>query len=600
MEKTGGKRVNKKYYTRYLLAAVLALYPLRHAFTGIDLMDAGYALGNYRFFDVLNPMWKLATYLANITGVVLSGLPFGDMWAGMNIYSGLLIGIAAAASFLYLCGLYGEKRRGYSTVFFAAEFFALSLCWAPNVILYHYLGYILMTAAVIILYSAIRKESKAGFLAAGVVLGLCIAVRMPNVTYMAFILPLWYFGIIKKERFADIARKTLFCAGGYAAGLFAPLALISIKYGIDAYPNMIASLFGITDTATDYKPVSMVSAMLGDYIMYSAWLVLFVLYGILGIAAFKISDVITKSNSKNITYIIKILYIAGMAVLIRFCYGRGMFGLDYSSFFSMYKPVTVYLLVTLIACALTLFSRKTSEDLKLWAIFLPVIIFITPLGSNNGLYPIINNLFLVAPVSAYMIVELFAELKTGTSFENNRRYIIISIVVLIWTCAFFQSVLFGCGFVFHDAQAEKENEMIGNLRCGNAAAGLKTTAQKKQAIEGLDSFLFESGLNKKRVILYGDIPAVSYIFDMEPAVFTTWADLDSNRADELYKNLTSVYDSNETPVVIIGKESIGKRLQLGGEDKKREIIDGFIEKSKYEKIYENSLFEVFCCKKDMQ
>lgn len=600
MDKTAGKRINTKYYMRYLLAAVLAIYPLRHAFTGIDLMDAGYALGNYRFFDALNPMWKLATYLANITGVMLSKLPFGGTWAGMNIYSGLLIGIAAAASFLYLCGLYGGKRRGYSAAFFAAEFFALSLCWAPNVILYHYLGYILMTADVMILYGAIRNESKAGFAAAGVILGLCVAVRMPNITYMAFILPLWYFCAIKEEKFADIARKTLLCAGGYAAGLFIPLGIISIKYGLSAYPNMIASLFGVTETATDYKPVSMVNAMLGDYIMYSAWLVLFVIYGILGIAAFKASDVISKNNSKKITNAIKTLYTAGMAVLIRFCYGRGMFGLDYSSFFSMYKPVTVYLLVTLAACAFTLFSRKMSEDLKLWAAFLPVIIFITPLGSNNGLYPIINNLFLVAPVSLYMMIELFATLQVETPFKYNRRFVIVSIISLIWTCAFVQSVIFGFSFVFHDANAGKERQTIGELRCGNAAAGLKAAAQKKQAIEGLDSFLFESGLNKKQVILYGDIPALSYIFDMEPAVFTTWADLDSNRADELSRNLASLYESGETPVVIIGKESIEKRLQLGKEDKKREIIDGFIEKSGYEMAYENSLFALYCCQKDMQ
>ena len=459
-----------------------------------------------------------------------------------------------------------------------------------------------MPGRVVILYNAIRKKSKAGkagFLAAGAILGLCVAVRMPNVTYMAFILPLWYFGIIKKERFALIAQKTLFCAGGYAAGLFAMLAIISIKYGISAYPDMIASLFGVTETATDYKPVSMVSAMLGDYIMYSAWLALFVLYGILGTAAFKVSDIVFKSNSKNITNLINIFYTAGMAVLIRFCYGRGMFGLDYSSFFCMYKPVTVYLLVTLIACALTLFLRKTGDDLKLWAMFLPVIIFITPLGSNNGLYPIINNLFLVAPVSAYMMVELFATLKTDAPFKKNRRFIVVSIASLIWTCAFFQSVLFGCGFVFHDAQAKKENEAIENLRCSNAAAGLKTTAEKKQAIEALDGFLFESGLNKEQVILYGDIPAVSYIFGMEPAIFTTWADLDSNSADKLSRNLDLLYESGKTPVVIIGKEAIKKRSASGKKDKKHDIIENFIEKSGYKKVYEDALFEVFCCQEDI-
>ena len=76
--------INGKKCLNYLLAAVLAVYPLRHAFTGVDMMDAGYALGNYRFFDVLNPMWKFATYLANVTGAVLAYLPGGGTWAGMK------------------------------------------------------------------------------------------------------------------------------------------------------------------------------------------------------------------------------------------------------------------------------------------------------------------------------------------------------------------------------------------------------------------------------------------------------------------------------------------------------------------------------------
>ena len=41
-------------------------------------------------------------------------------------------------------------------------------------------------------------------------------------------------------------------------GLLVPLGVIVFKYGVQAYPEMIASLFGMTDTATDYKPTSMI------------------------------------------------------------------------------------------------------------------------------------------------------------------------------------------------------------------------------------------------------------------------------------------------------------------------------------------------------
>lgn len=593
---TAERKKNGRNKIKYLLAVVLLLYPLRHVFMGVDLMDAGYALGNYRFFDVLNPMWKLATYLANVVGVVLSYLPGGGTWAGMNIYSGLLIGAVAAAAYLYVCKLYEEKLRAGVFLFFLAEFTALSLCWAPNVILYHYLGYLLMTIAVLVLYKAITEDNKRGYITAGEILGLCIAVRMPNVTYMALIVPLWYFSVLKKEKFGKLCSRTLYCVGGYAVGMAAPLGYICMKYGISAYLEMITSLFEVTETATDYKPTSMLGAMFGDYIRYSAWLGIFAVYGVLGAISFKFIDAIhlKKEIRNKITAVIKILYLLGMIVVLRFCYGRGMFGFDYTTdFFSVYKWVTVYLLVVMIACVWTLFSSKMKEDCKLWAVFLLVMIWITPLGSNNALHPIINNLFLAAPVSVYLLAQCLRTLRADTAFRADRRFVAVSVCATILLCTMIQGILFGYCYIFHDAKASTEQAALSELKCAAAASGLKTTAGKKQAIEGLDSFLYESGLNKKRVILYGDIPAVAYIMDMEPAVFTTWADLDSNSLSLLKQDLDALYQNGETPVVILGKEALDIRAQKGNADPKLDAINAFMERLGYEKLYENIIFAVY-------
>ena len=77
----------------------------------------------------------------------------------------------------------------------------------------------------------------------------------------------------------------------------------------------------------------------------------------------------------------------------------------------MYKWAVVYLLIVNALCIWCLMCRQIGEKLKLWAVFLLVIIWITPLGSNNGLYPIINNLFLTAPVSALMLTAVFRQFK---------------------------------------------------------------------------------------------------------------------------------------------------------------------------------------------
>lgn len=166
-----------------IVMLILLCYPLRKVTLGLDLMDAGYALGNYRFFDTMNETWKLATYLANVLGVLFMQLPFGDTWVGMNVYTSLLIGMTAAGSYLFL----KKQNIGNRWLLFLTEMVALSLCWAPSVILYHYLSYIFMTAAVMLLYAALTKEKKAYLVIAGIILGAAVAVRMPNITYMALI-----------------------------------------------------------------------------------------------------------------------------------------------------------------------------------------------------------------------------------------------------------------------------------------------------------------------------------------------------------------------------------------------------------------------------
>ncbi len=590
-----------------LPALILLVYPLRHAAVGLDLMDAGYALGNYRFFDALNEMWKLATYLSNITGVLLSKLPFGDRWIGMNVYSGLLIGAAAAGVYLFMQKRYGKKHKSLCALLFAAEITALSLCWAPGVILYHYLGYLLMTAAVLVLFTALTKEQEREkttyFVAAGVILGLCVAVRMPNITYMALILPVWcdcFWNSGRAGRLGTLVKRTLCCAGGYLAGVAVPLAAICARYGVAAYPRMIASLFGMTDQATDYKPASMVTAMFGDYIRYSPWLLLFAGYMLIGMLFFRLAD---RAFCDKITCVFKTLYALGLLVVLRFCYGRGMFGFDYSDNFSMYKWVVVYLLIAICMCVRLLFRRRADRELRLWAVFLLVVIFVTPLGSNNGLYPIINNLFLVMPVSVLLFRDACAckgaalpKCAPKDGGMGSRGFAFRLVLGFVLACTAVQSALFGVRFVFHDAGAAggKDSREI-SLLCSGAGAGIVTTADRKESLESLDRYLYQSGLNEKQVILYGGIPALAYLFDMEPAISTTWADLDSYAMAVFEQELDRVSgaEPDGLPVVILARTAVERTADEDSLERQKfaRLLD-FVGANGYRQCFENEAYIV--------
>ncbi len=590
-----------------LPALALVLYPLRHAAVGLDLMDAGYALGNYRFLDTVYEMWRLATYLANVTGRMLAMLPFGDSWTGMNVYCGLLIGATAAGVYLYLWNRYGQNRKGMFFLLFTAEMTALSLCWAPSVILYHYLGYLLMTAAAVFLFEAVMKNKKTHYVISGVILGICVGVRMPNVTYAAFILPVWCDCFWKRQSYADksgnkitwikeLLMRTLLCVGGYIAGVIVPLLAISVRYGMSAYPRMVASLFGMTDHAADYKPTSMVMAMFGDYLNYSVWLLLFVAYMAAGILCFRmVGRFVQNAWKKKVTTVLKGCYALGLLVLLRFCYGRGMFDFDYTDNFSMYKWVTVYLLTVIAVCVWCLSSRRVRKDYRIWAVFLLVIIFVTPLGSNNGMYPIINNLFLVMPVSILIIAEMFRQSRKSV---NGFAFRLVFGFVL--ACVTVQSVLYGIGFVFHDADARSGRERL-QLQCSSAGTGLMTTADKKAQLTELDDYLYQNELNKKQVILYGDIPALAYLLDMESAVSSTWADLDSYGLDMFQEQLDRLSaqcgradGAGAFPVIIFGRSETERLTAADGfAYEKLMAVREFMETNHYAESFKNGGYLVY-------
>ena len=82
-------------------------------------------------------------------------------------------------------------------------------------------------------------------------------------------------------------------------GFLVPIIYISIRYGFATYPEMVQGLFAMTDTATDYKPDSMVTAMFADYIENSVWLFLFLAYMAAGFAAFALLTKIFEQKSQS-------------------------------------------------------------------------------------------------------------------------------------------------------------------------------------------------------------------------------------------------------------------------------------------------------------
>ena len=196
----------------WVFPLILLIYPLLWANQGIDVSDPTYSLTNFRFFPELTGTWPIATWLANVAGFLLMKLPFGGTLLGMNLYTRLFISAMALLSYYFLRG----KMPAWMAL--AVEIIAISFCWCPSTILYNYLTYFLFLAGCVCLFRGLIWERKGLLIAAGICLGLNVAVRTPNALEVVLILAVFWYGKLAGETAARIWRNVLWCVCGFFAG----------------------------------------------------------------------------------------------------------------------------------------------------------------------------------------------------------------------------------------------------------------------------------------------------------------------------------------------------------------------------------------------
>lgn len=689
-----------------LFPAALFFYPFIGVCQGLDAADTTYSLANFQYFGQMDGTWMTATFLSNVWGSLLMRLPFGGTLIGMSCYATLVQ--SAMALMVYLT----FRKKMPAPLLFLGELIALGLCWCPAVVLYQNLTYFFLTAGILLLYrgltareaespdvqsrdrgrgckddagAAVSKRQRLYFAAAGLCLGANVAVRMPNVVQAALILAVWYgiviagktnnicYGINEtkkadgEERLTGAAKRpavtrmltisTGWCLAGYLVGFGLPLIAICLRYGVSAYPDMVRTLFAMTEKAADYKPASMLTGMFADYGQGLYWLALAALcMAATGLAAAvrlrlygagqaenmaggnplsgkaesgterQADTVLRRWDVYKITgAIIKTGYCLLLAVLLRFYWGRGMFKFHYYNFESIYYPTVLLLLVTIGAAVYCLLQKEMAAEKKILAAAVFLEIFLTPLGSNNDLYPIINNLFLAMPFLLWAAYdEASAHVRCGGRHvpdglpqDSARRercfadadflwqYPLIGLVAFVLV----QSIGFHAGFAFNDGVFGEPRDVQAALP--EKAAGIWTNRENGALLEELVRFVREEGLTGRKVICYDELPGLSYLLDMPPALSTCWPDLDSYRMEEYLRDMETVETVHAAgkglPVVIVSTpvaaylsddgEAIvwfGVDMEACDADEKLRVLGNFLRERGYTERFGNAKYVVYC------
>lgn len=569
-KQAGFWREKKALAARVLPPLLLLLLPLWNSNAGVDYGDTGYSLNNYANYASLGVTWKLSTYLSNCLGCLFQALPGGGTLLGMNLYTSLLPGAMAAASYGFW------KKRAGARAAFCGEVLALCLCWCPTVILYNYLTYALMLAALLLLHYGLETGRRPFLAAAGALLGANVFVRFPNLAEAALILLVWYDAFLTapaaesgKERRAAVLRRaagqTGVCLAGYLAGYLAVFAWVCLRYGIGDYLHMLTGMSAMEESGGRYDMAAMLTGPFLDYLRGFRWLLWIAACVLAGCVLFRLFP----GKGKRLK---RLGYVGGMALLLRYFWGHAMFDLNYYSYGAVFWPTVLVLTASLALCIWRLCAPQdgresagtdaadmpgrargmmpgdcsmpqgargmtsgacsmtpevrgmTPEAERRLAALVLLVLLITPLGSNNRSYPVMNNLFLVLPFTISRGALLWR--RIGARLSGGRfSCAVFPLRAMAAGYALFFSVqvlLFGAVFTFGDgAPTQKRDAKIEN---NGILRGIRTTEQKARVLTRLTQYYADRG-DGRELLCYGNIPALPYYLGAGTAIGSAWPDL---------------------------------------------------------------------------
>ncbi|MCR5498997.1 MAG: hypothetical protein K6F31_01225 [Acetatifactor sp.] len=663
--KVAAEQGTSKHIGRHILEAcllaVLILYPMRHVWVGGDLWDVGYNFGNFAYPGIqsMGKTWFFATYLSNAIGHLLTLLPYGHTVLGMNVYTGLFASLLAVLGYLFC-----TRSLKISPIFaFLGEMLALSMCWCPTAKLYDYLTYVFFLACMIFLYKGLVKEKWWMLVLAGACLGLNVFVRFSNLPEMGLILAVWayaFFDAWERGRAADqegaqtaeegalgaaeegeseagsvswigkgfssLAKWTLLCIAGYVIPLAIGFGWIAFRYGIGEYFQGIKLLFAMTENAADYKPLSMIAGLIWPFKEALYWIPRLVFFAVVAFLFVMVTDYLPlclpeKAREKGQRFFVVLGWIgmiaASLAMVIWIVFPRKegagrLTSFYYQSYDPVYWPCALTWMLAIGIALLHIIYLKGKKEDRLLGMMLILVGFLTSLGSNNGIYPTFNNMFVFFP---YVLAEIagftrrtFEKASNRPKSASERKADVFPVAVVLWAFLGVVSVqifLFGIFFVFCEGTGVKNaNTAVSHNK---ALEGIYMSEERANALSELSEFVEREGLSGRKVILHGGVPSLSFYLGMPPAMHT-WSDLDSFSRDVCLETLQGLMtdiakNDHEKPIVITSKklsefgpiypfrDSVDGVEPSG--DEKWELIRSFMGFYKYEKVFENERFVVW-------
>ncbi len=604
-----------------LAILILCLYPFRNIHKGLDLWDGGYNLSNFEFMgrEHMDPMWLFSTYLANAIGHLMTMLPYGHTLRGMNFYTAFVP--ALMAFFTYLFFTRTLKVPGW--IAFLGEFAALSLCWSPTTVLYHYLTYLIITFSVLLLYRGLTENEPLTVALSGGLCGLGVFVRFSNLPQASLLLAVWLYGAfefrealnksdgVKVPSRIDTLGKTvtrsIWFVTGYVVSFLIFFVYLGLRYGFSAYLEGIGQLFDIPGNAAGYGTMEMLVKLVKSYTDQLYWIIRLLCFAVLGglvcWLAFFLNERYGKKEAENrqekllkvLIVLVKVLGIMLSVDAVAFLILRQFVTYLYTTYWSVFSLAGIMTFIALAAGLICFADRRLTASMRLVAVLSVYCLLISAIGGNNGNYSAYNNSFIWLPFMFMTVAGLIKNLKAPWLY--GLKCVLVAVILFFM----FQSTLFGMNFAFAEGDSGASDERVAKTDLP-VLESIRMSAEKAECISGVNAYLEEAELKDRELFVFGELPGLPFYLQMEPA-FNPWPDLDSYTAEKMSEQLDSIMvrvdDSErgvevgrfyEKPIVIL---SVTDNASRNSDEEKWKLVYDFLEKENYVLVYSDTLFMVY-------
>lgn len=503
---------------------------------GIELEDSGFHLVAYEnIFDSPNSItYNFMYYLTNIVGGIAMKL-----FPSMGILGFRIMG--AMCVLLAIVVIVVSLRNDIPIIHLLLGSALVVVCYvkAP----YSYNNAIqsccLYVLSIVSLYKGLVKDRVFLVVLGGIIAGLNIFSRMPNILAVGLVLiVLLYKRVLFKENVIDWKNARVFMIGvGMGVG-FVLILMYQLGH-LNIFVHSLKIMFSMAGGSGSHGLFYMMKV---HFAFYLATLIpVLVFYGL-----FQIEKQYIKQLNKPIMVIC-------LAVILL------------SIFYYVYSTSFVYIIlwgICALGCFLCIIRHKDNLGLLAFlALFMLVVeIYGSDSGVNHGSLPAL----MAAPIASMQLID-----------RKKLKYVLIVIMAICW-----QVMKSGCFLDSGPIMEKTESINIGETK------GILTTKEKalvvSSTLNGIKPFVSEYDT----LICFPSAPMMNYLTHTRPAGGKCW----------IGYNGTFILPLEGTPKILFNKVSLsGNSIEEKNkiEDKYGFDIKSFILEHKYFKIYENPYFILF-------